>query len=62
LSVQVTQGLLSEDDAVEILRLRQFRYGENEGFIGDRLVQLATRAAALSGVTFVGWMVLRLAA
>ena len=62
LATMVTQGLISEEDAVEALRLRQFRYGSNEGLIGDRLVQWTTRAAAVSGAAFFGWMVLRLAA
>lgn len=61
LQAQVTQGLLSEDGALEILRSRQFRYGTDEGFIGDRLVSWTTRAAALAAAAFLGWLLLRLA-
>lgn len=61
LAAMVTQGLISEEDAVEALRLRQFRYGSNEGLIGDQIVLWTTRAAAVSGAAFLAWLAVRLA-
>ena len=57
----VTQGLLSEDQAIEELRSRQFRYGGNEGFIGDRYVLWVKRLATAFGGGLFAWILVHLA-
>ena len=57
----VTQGIMSEEEAVAALRARQRRYGDNEGAVGDRLVLWAVRVAALSGASFLAWILLHVA-
>lgn len=56
----VTQGIMSEEEAVAALRARQRRYGEAEGAVGDRLVLWATRLAGVFGASFLIWILLHL--
>ena len=56
LQSQVHQGLISEDQALEALRLRQRRYGDDEGVIGDRVVLWAKRFATFFGGGFFAWV------
>lgn len=57
----VNQGLLSEANAIEALRTRQRRYGDAEGFIGDRAVLLMKRLATFLGGTFFAWILFHIA-
>src|SRR3954466_817649 len=41
----VSQGILSEEQAVEAIRTGQTRYGDDEGMIGDRFVAWVRRLA-----------------
>lgn len=57
----VNQGLMTEDQAVEAIRSGQNRYGDNEGFIGDRVVLWARRLATFLGGSFFAFLVLNVA-
>jgi hypothetical protein len=57
----VSQGLLSEDQAINELRSRQLRYGGYEGFIGDRYVLWAKRLAGAFGGCFFAWILVHVA-
>ena len=57
----VTQGKLSEDEAIAALRARQRRYGDDEGAIGDRFVGWTKRLATLFGGSFFAWVLVQLA-
>jgi len=57
----VNQGLMTEAQAVEAIRTRQTRYGDDEGIIGDRLVLWAKRAATFLGGSFFAYLVLNVA-
>ena len=57
----VNQGLMTEEQAVEAIRTRQTRYGDDEGIIGDRLVLWAKRAATFLGGSFFAYLVLNVA-
>jgi hypothetical protein len=55
----VTQGTLSEDDALEALRARQrTRYGDHEGALGELCVRWAARLATFLGGCFFAWLLL----
>lgn len=55
----VSQGIMSEREALEAIRARQWRYGSREGAVGDRLVLWAKRVAAVSGVSFLAWILIQ---
>ena len=57
----VRRGLMSEADALETLRLRQTRYGDDEGFVGDRLVRWTAQSALFAAGVFVAWILFHLA-
>lgn len=57
----VSQGILTDDQALEIIRSSQTRYGDDEGFIGDRCVQWAKRLGTFFGGSFFAWIVLQTA-
>ncbi len=57
----VNQGLMTEEQAVEAIKTGQTRYGDDEGFLGDRLVLWARRAATFLGGSFFAFLVLNLA-
>jgi hypothetical protein len=57
----VSQGLMSEREAIEALRSRQFRYGNAEGLIGDRMVLWVKRMAAAFGGCFFAWILVHVA-
>ena len=57
----VTQGILTEDQAVEAIRTGQTRYGDDEGMIGDRFVVWVRRLATFFGGTFFAWIVFHVA-
>jgi hypothetical protein len=57
----VNQGLMTEEQAVEAIKTGQTRYGDDEGFLGDRLVLWAKRAATFLGGSFCAFLVLNLA-
>jgi hypothetical protein len=54
----VTQGTLSEGDALEALRARHTRYGGNEGALGELCVRWAGRLCIFSGGCFFAWLLL----
>ena len=54
----VTQGLMSEHEAIEALRSRQLRYGTAEGLIGDGIVLWAKRLAGAFGGCFFAWILI----
>jgi hypothetical protein len=58
---RVDQGLMTEEQAVEAIKTGQTRYGEEEGFIGDRLVLWTRRVATFLGGSFFAFLVLNLA-
>ena len=55
---RVTQGSLSEDEALAILRARQIRYGGNEGALGEFCVRWAARLATFFGGCFFAWLLI----
>jgi len=57
----VNQGIISEAEALETIRARQHRYGNYEGFIGDRCVLWAKRLAGAFGGSFIIWLALHVA-
>lgn len=57
----VNQGILTQDEALERLRSRQSRYGDDEGAIGDRFVIWARRLATFLGGSFCAFLVLNIA-
>jgi hypothetical protein len=57
----VNQGLMTEDEAVEIIRTGQTPYGDDETMIGDRLVLWVKRAATFLGGTFFAWILIHVA-
>ena len=57
----VSQGILSEEQAVEAIRTGQTRYGDDEGMIGDRFVHWVKRLATFFGGTFFAWLVIHIA-
>ncbi|MGH9010059.1 MAG: hypothetical protein ACRDYF_09475 [Acidimicrobiia bacterium] len=57
----VTQGTISEHQAIETLRSRQRRYGNYEAFIGDRYVLWAKRLAGVFGGSFFAWLAIHVA-
>ena len=57
----VNQGLMSEEQALEIIRTGQTRYGDDEGMIGDRLVLWVKRAATFLGGSFFAWIAIHVA-
>ena len=57
----VNQGLMTEEQAVEAIRTGQSRYGDDEGFLGDRLVVWARRAATFLGGSFFAYLVVNIA-
>jgi hypothetical protein len=57
----VSQGLLSEDQAIQELRSRQLRYGGAEGLIGDRIVLWTKRVAGAFGGCFFAWILVHVA-
>ncbi|HVW33451.1 MAG TPA: hypothetical protein VHL53_13000 [Acidimicrobiia bacterium] len=57
----VRRGIMTEADALETLRLRQRRYGDDEGLVGDRLVRLAGHGAVFLAALFAAWILLHLA-
>ena len=56
----VNQGILTEDQAVDAIRTRQTRYGDDEGIIGDRFVVWARRLATFFGGSFAAFLVLNI--
>ena len=56
----VNQGILTEDQAVDAIRTRQTRYGDDEGLIGDRFVVWARRLATFFGGSFAAFLVLNI--
>jgi hypothetical protein len=56
----VNQGILTEDQAVDAIRTRQTRYGDDEGVIGDRFVVWARRLATFFGGSFAAFLVLKI--
>ena len=54
----VSQGIMSEREALEAIRASQRRYGSTEGAVGDRLVLWAKRVAATSGASFLVWILI----
>lgn len=54
----VSQGIMSEREALEAIRVRQGRYGNSEGVLGDRLVLWAKRTGAVSAVSFLTWILI----
>ena len=52
----VTQGTMSEDEALAILRARQTRYGGDEGALGELCVRWAARLATFFGGCFFAWL------
>jgi hypothetical protein len=57
----VNQGLMTEEQAVEAIRTGQTRYGDNEGFVGDRVVVWARRLATFFGGSFFAFLVINVA-
>ena len=57
----VTQGIISEAQAIEAIRTRQHRYGHYEAFIGDRCVLWAKRLAGVFGGSFFVWLAIHVA-
>jgi hypothetical protein len=57
----VGRGVLSEDQAIETLRLRQSRYGEYESAVGDRYVLWLQRLGTFFGGSFAAWLLVHLA-
>ncbi len=57
----VNQGLMTEEQAVEAIKTGQTRYGDDEGFFGDRLVIWARRVATFLGGSFFAYLVLNVA-
>ena len=57
----VNQGLMTEEQAVEAIRTGQSRYGDDEGFLGDRVVLWAKRVATFLGGSFFAYLVLNIA-
>jgi hypothetical protein len=57
----VSQGILSEEQAVEAFRTGQTRYGDDEGMIGDRFVVWVRRLATFFGGTFFAWIAIHVA-
>ena len=57
----VRRGVMTEADALETLRLRQTRYGDDETLVGDRLVRWATHGAVFTTGCFCAWLLLHLA-
>jgi hypothetical protein len=57
----VNQGLMTEEQAVNAIKTGQTRYGEDEGFIGDRLVLWTRRVATFLGGSFFAFLVLNIA-
>ena len=57
----VTQGIITEAQALETIRSRQGRYGNYEGFIGDRFVLWAKRLAGAFGGSFIVWLAIHVA-
>ena len=57
----VTQGVMSDDEAIEALRSRQRRYGNGRGGPGRPPTPWTRRLAALAGATAVATVLLRLA-
>ena len=61
LSSLVSQGIISENQAIATLRSRQRRYGDYEGSIGDRCVLWAKRLAGVFGGSFLVWILVHVA-
>ena len=57
----VSQGIMSEREAIEALRSRQLRYGNAEGLIGDQMVLWVKRLAAAFGGSFFAWILVHVA-
>ena len=57
----VSQGTITEQQALETIRSRQPRYGGSEGFIGDRCVLWAKRLAGALGGSFFAWVAIHVA-
>ena len=57
----LSQGIISEHQAIETIRSRQLRYGNDEGFIGDRCVLWAKRLAGVFGGSFLAWLAIHVA-
>ncbi|HEV3363839.1 MAG TPA: hypothetical protein VG795_06805 [Acidimicrobiia bacterium] len=57
----VNQGILTEEQAVEAIRTRQSRYGDDEGVIGDQFVLWAKRLATFFGGSFFAFLAVKLA-
>jgi hypothetical protein len=57
----VSQGLMSEEQALEMIRTGQTRYGDDEAVIGDRLVLWIKRAATFFAGTFFAWIAIHVA-
>ena len=58
---RVNQGLMTEEQAVAAIKTSQTRYGDDEGFIGDRLVLWTRRVATFLGGSFFAFLVLNIA-
>jgi hypothetical protein len=57
----VSQGILTEEQALEAIRTRQTRYGDDEGMIGDRFVVWVKRLGTFFGGTFFAWIAFHVA-
>jgi hypothetical protein len=57
----VSQGILSEEQALEAIRTGQSRYGGDEGFVGDRFVLWVKRLGTFFGGSFFAWLAFHVA-
>lgn len=55
----VLRGVLTEEQALAAIRTGQSRYGDDEGFIGDRFVMWVRRLATFVGGSFAAFLVLK---